>query len=213
VDTQEVWAAGVTYARSLEARVEESRQPDVYDLVYEADRPELFFKASAARVLGPGALGCIRADSEWNVPEPEVALVLDPDGQVWGYTIGDDISSRSIEGENPLYLPQAKVYDGSCVLGPCIVPAADVAPPFDISLRIERGGAVVFEADTSTSKMTRDFTDLAQWLYRANTFPNGAVLLTGTGIVPDDEHTLLAGDVVHIEVDGLGLLTHGIATR
>jgi 2-dehydro-3-deoxy-D-arabinonate dehydratase len=210
VDSQDVWAAGVTYARSLEARLGESRQPDVYDLVYEADRPELFFKSTPQRVLGPGAVGRIRADSEWNVPEPEVGLVIGADGEVWGYTIGDDLSSRSIEGENPLYLPQAKVYEGSCVLGPWIVPAADVAPPFDITLRIVRAGAVVFEADTSTSKMTRDFNDLAQWLLLANTFPDGVVLLTGTGIVPDDEHTLHPGDEVRIEVDGLGMLAHGI---
>jgi 2-dehydro-3-deoxy-D-arabinonate dehydratase len=210
IDEQEVWAAGVTYERSLEARVEESRQPDVYDRVYEADRPELFFKATAPRVLGPGAAGGIRPDSAWDVPEAEVGIVLDANGRVWGYTIGDDLLSRSIEGENPLYLPQAKVYDGSCVLGPWIVPKADVDPPFDVSLRVEREGAAVFKADTSTAKMARDFDELARWLTAAMSFPSGAVLLTGTGIVPDTDFTLRHGDVVHIAVTGLGTLTHGI---
>jgi 2-dehydro-3-deoxy-D-arabinonate dehydratase len=210
VDVQEVWAAGVTYARSLEARVEESHEPDVYDRVYDAERPELFFKAPAHRVVGPGGVGRIRDDSTWDVPEPEVGIVLDAGGRVWGYTIGDDLSSRSIEGENPLYLPQAKVYDGACVVGPWIVPAADVEPPFDVSLRIERAGATVFEAETSTSKMTRDFDDLADWLTRAASFPNGVVLLTGTGIVPDADETLEAGDVVHIGVAPIGTLTHEV---
>jgi 2-dehydro-3-deoxy-D-arabinonate dehydratase len=211
VDEQEIWAAGVTYGRSLEARMDESQEPDVYDRVYEADRPELFFKSTAARVIGPGGTGCIRSDSTWDVPEPEVALVLDAEGRVWGYTIGDDVSSRSIEGENPLYLPQAKVYEGACVLGPWIVPAADVEPPFDISLRIQRGDEVAFEAETSTSKMRRSFDELAQWLFAGMTFPQGAVLLTGTGIVPGDDETLRAGDVVTITVDGLGALSHGIS--
>lgn len=210
IDDQQVWAAGVTYSRSLEARMEESREPDVYDRVYAAERPELFFKSLGPAVVGPGQDGGIRADSTWDVPEPEVGIVIDSTGRIFGYTVGDDLSSRSIEGENPLYLPQAKVYDGACVLGPGIVLADDAEPPFDIALTIDRNGATVFEADTSTSKMTRTFEDLAGWLRRAHAFPDGVVLLTGTGVVPAADVTLEAGDTVTIEVTGLGTLTHGI---
>jgi len=210
VDEQEVWAAGVTYERSLTARAEESQEPDVYERVYLAERPELFFKAPAWRVLGPGGVGRIRSDSTWDVPEPEVALVIESSGRIFGYTIGDDLSSRSIEGENPLYLPQAKVYTGSAVLGPCIVPASDVDGPFDIRLLIERGGAAVFDGNTSTAKMRRSFTELASWLIRGADQPSGAVLMTGTGLVPDEPFTLLAGDVVSITVDPIGTLTHTV---
>lgn len=210
VDVQEVWAAGVTYQRSLEARTEESREPDVYDRVYEADRPELFFKAPANRVVGPGGTGCIRSDSTWNVPEPEVVLVLDAQGQIFGYTIGDDLSSRSIEGDNPLYLPQAKVYEGACVIGPHIVLAEDARPPFDVQLVVERGGQVAYDGATSTARMHREFATLAAWLFRGLRFPQGALLMTGTGVVP--ESTLCSGDRVRITVGGIGILEHEVAT-
>jgi 2-dehydro-3-deoxy-D-arabinonate dehydratase len=210
VDEQEIWASGVTYERSLVARTEESQEPDVYERVYLAERPELFFKSTAAKVRGPGEAGCIRSDSTWDVPEPEVALVVDRDGAVFGYTIGDDLSSRSIEGDNPLYLPQAKVYTGSCVLGPCIVPAADVDGPFDIRLLIERDGSAVFDGTTSTAKMRRTFPELAGWLSRGLDLPSGAVLMTGTGLVPDEPFTLRAGDTVSITVEPIGTLTHTV---
>ncbi len=212
VDSQEVWAAGVTYLRSREARVEESLDASPYDRVYVAERPELFFKSPGWRVRGPGAHVAIRADSPWNTPEPELALVLDASTAVVGYTIGNDVSSRSIEGENPLYLPQAKVYDGACALGPCIVPASAVDPPFAITLRILRAGAVAFEGTTSTERMKRRFEELADHLGRALAFPAGAFLLTGTGIVPDAPFTLEAGDVVRIEIEGLGVLENPVAT-
>lgn len=212
VDTQEIWASGVTYERSLEARAEESHEPDIYDRVYLADRPELFFKATAQRALGPGSLACIRSDSTWDVPEPEVALVLDANGKIFGYTIGDDLSSRSIEGENPLYLPQAKIYEGSCVLGPSILLADDATPPFDITLTITRANAKLFTATTSTSKMHREFSDLARFLTCALRFETGVVLMTGTGIVPDSDMTLHEGDEVEIAVEQIGTLTHGVNT-
>jgi 2-dehydro-3-deoxy-D-arabinonate dehydratase len=207
---QEVWAAGVTYERSREARVEEATDATPYDLVYVAERPELFFKAPGWRVRGPGEPIAIRADSGWDVPEPELAVVLDPRMQVIGYTIGNDVSSRTIEGENPLYLPQAKVYDGACALGPALVPADEVAPPFDIRLEIRRDGTVVFAGETSTAKMRRSFEELAGNLGRALSLPHGAVMLTGTGVVPDPDVTLRVGDVVRIEIDGLGLLENRV---
>lgn len=210
IDTQDVWAAGVTYARSLSARAEESTEPDIYDRVYRADRPELFFKATGDRVVGPGGVACIRSDSTWDVPEPELTLVLDAGGRIFGYTIGDDVSSRSIEGENPLYLPQAKIYEGSCVIGPSILLADDAAPPFDIALTIRRADEVVFAATTSTSKMTREFDDLARRLIGSMRFPRGVFLMTGTGIVPDANVTLHAGDLVEIAVDQIGTLSHGV---
>jgi 2-dehydro-3-deoxy-D-arabinonate dehydratase len=210
VDDQEVWASGVTYERSLVARTQESQEPDVYERVYEAERPELFFKAAGWRVRGPGDVGCIRSDSTWDVPEPEVALVIAANGDIFGYTIGDDLSSRSIEGDNPLYLPQAKVYTGSCVLGPCIVPASDVDGPFDVRLSIDRAGETIFDGTTSTAKMRRTFRDLATWLTRAVDLPQGAVLLTGTGLVPDEPFTLMADDTIHITVDPIGTLTHTV---
>ena len=212
VESQEVWAAGVTYLRSREARVEESLDASPYDRVYLAERPELFFKSAGWRVRGPGAEVAVRADSPWNTPEPELALVLDASMAVAGYTVGNDVSSRSIEGENPLYLPQAKVYDGACALGPCIVPATEVEPPFTITLRILREGLVAFEGTTSTERMKRGFEELAAYLGLALDFPHGAVLLTGTGVVPDSPFTLQEGDVVRIEVEGLGALENPVAT-
>lgn len=206
----EVWAAGVTYERSLEARSEEAADATPYDLVYVAERPELFFKAHGWRVRGPNEPIAIRADSGWDVPEPELALVLDPKMNVIGYTIGNDVSSRTIEGENPLYLPQAKVYDGACALGPALVAADDVEPPFDIRVDIVREGANVFSGETSTAKMRRSFEELAAHLGRALTLPHGAILLTGTGIVPDTSVTLHEGDVVRIEIDRLGVLENRV---
>ena len=211
VDSQEVWGAGVTYERSRAGRMEESTEAGVYDRIYVARRPEVFFKATAQRVVGDGEPICVRADSPWNAPEPELGLVLNAAGKIFGYAVGDDVSSRTIEGENPLYLPQAKVYDRSCALGPGIVPVwAAPAPPFDIAMRVSRGDAVAFEGSTSTASITRRFEDLAAWLTAALTFPVGAVLLTGTGIVPDESFTLRAGDVVTIDIPGIGTLTNPV---
>jgi 2-dehydro-3-deoxy-D-arabinonate dehydratase len=210
--TQEVWAAGVTYERSLEARSEEAADATPYDLIYVAERPELFFKAPGWRVRGPNESIAIRADSGWDVPEPELGLVLDPKMNVIGYTIGNDVSSRTIEGENPLYLPQAKVYDGACALGPALVAADRVEPPFDIRVDIVREGASVFSGETSTAKMRRSFEELAAYLGRALPLPHGAILLTGTGIVPDTSVTLREGDVVRIEIDRLGVLENRVET-
>lgn len=208
---QEVWAAGVTYKRSREARERESvGAARFYDLVYTAARPELFFKATAERVVGPGACVRVRRDSRWSVPEPEVALVLSPSLKIVGYTIGNDMSARDIEGENPLYLPQAKVYDHSCALGPVVTLASAMPPPEDVSIKltIERGDARVFEGTTNLAAMARSFEDLVQWLGRDNSFPHGAILLTGTGVVPPDQFSLAAGDVIHIDVTGIGRLTN-----
>jgi 2-dehydro-3-deoxy-D-arabinonate dehydratase len=215
VDAQEVWAAGVTYLRSKTAREEEAAAAgggSFYDRVYTAPRPELFFKATAARVVGPGRPVRVRRDSRWSVPEPELALVISPDLRIVGYTIGNDMSARDIEGENPLYLPQAKVYKQSCALGPCVTLAAAL-PPRDqvaIRLRIERGGAVAFAGETSLARMARPLEELVDWLGRENEFPNGVILLTGTGVVPPDEFTLQAGDVVTIAIDGIGELTNPV---
>jgi 2-dehydro-3-deoxy-D-arabinonate dehydratase len=210
VEHQEVWAAGVTYERSREARIEESVSADPYDLVYVAERPELFFKAPGWRVRGPGEPIGIRADSGWNVPEPELALIVASDLSVVGYTVGNDVSSRSIEGQNTLYLPQAKVYDGACALGPCIVPASAVEPPFEIEVEIRRGGERVFAGRTSTAEMRRPFDELARYLGAALTLPVGAILLTGTGVVPEADVTLLAGDVVRIAIGPLGVLENAV---
>ncbi len=211
VDAQEVWAAGVTYKRSKEAREEESAgAARFYDLVYKAPRPELFFKATARRVVGPGDFVQIRADARWSVPEPEVALVVSPALKIVGFTIGNDMSSRDIEGENPLYLPQAKVYNGSCALGP-VITLAEALPPRDqvsIRLTIRRAGAVAFDGSTSVAAMARTFEDLVAWLGRDNSFPDGVVLLTGTGLVPPDNFTLAHGDEVGIEVAGIGRLVN-----
>jgi 2-dehydro-3-deoxy-D-arabinonate dehydratase len=210
VAAQEVWAAGVTYVRSRDARIEEAIEATPYDRVYEAERPELFCKSAGWRVRGPGETIAVRGDSTWDVPEPELALVLDAEARIVGYTIGNDVSSRSIEGENTLYLPQAKTYDGSCAIGPAIVPATEVEPPFTIRMTIERDGAVVYDDTTSTDQMRRSFDELASYLGRALTLPVGAFLMTGTGIVPDPPFTLEAGDVVTIAVDGLGALTNTV---
>ncbi len=212
VDDQEVWAAGVTYLRSRDARIEESAEPTVYDRVYDAARPELFFKSVAWRVQGPGDPIGVRADLPWNVPEPELALVIAADGRIAGYTIGDDVSSRTIEGENPLYLPQAKVYDGACALGPAIVPVDAVEPPFAIRLSIDRGGAMVFDDMTSSDRLRRSFDELAGYLVRALAFPAGAILLTGTGIVPAPPFSLEPGDRVTIEIARLGRLENPVVS-
>jgi len=212
IDGQEVWACGVTYLRSKVARMEESNQGgDFYDQVYEAMRPEIFFKASPSRVVGPGQPIRIRRDSTWNVPEPELALVLSSSGVIVGYTIGNDVSSRSIEGENPLYLPQAKVYDGSCALGPSIVLADGQPMTRAIKLTITRDGTTVFSGETSTARMRRSVEELAAYLFRELTFASGAFLLTGTGIVPADDFTLASGDLVRITIEGIGTLENPVA--
>jgi 2-dehydro-3-deoxy-D-arabinonate dehydratase len=216
IDRQEVWAAGVTYKRSKEERERESAGASrFYDLVYTAPRPELFFKATPHRVSGPGDRVLIRRDSRWNVPEPELALVLSPRLKLVGYTIGNDMSSRDIEGENPLYLPQAKVYDHCCALGPVITLAESMPPLSQVAIRlaIERGGQKVFEGSTSVAQMARSLEDLIGWLGRENSFPGGVVLLTGTGIVPPDTFTLAFGDVIHIDISGIGRLTNVVEQR
>jgi 2-dehydro-3-deoxy-D-arabinonate dehydratase len=206
----EVWAAGVTYWRSREARVEESdKAADVYQLVYDAERPELFFKSVAWRVTGHGEQISVRRDSEINVPEPELALVLTAAGEVVGYTICNDVSSRSIEGENPLYLPQAKVYLGACAVGPGIRPAWELADPRALGMRMEirREDDVVWEGSASTAELRRSLEDLVEYLFREESFPDGAVLSTGTSLVPELPMTLLPGDRVSISIDGIGTLT------
>jgi 2-dehydro-3-deoxy-D-arabinonate dehydratase len=203
---QEVWASGVTYLRSRDARQAESSVGDVYAKVYEAERPELFFKALGWRVVGDGAPVRIRADSTWDVPEPEVVLVVNRDLEIAGYCAGNDMSSRSIEGENPLYLPQAKIYNRSCALGPGIVIGADVLPDeLPVRLEIARDGTMVFQGETSTARMKRRFAELVAYLGRELDFPNGAFLMTGTGIVPPDTFTLRHGDQVQISVGDLTL--------
>jgi 2-dehydro-3-deoxy-D-arabinonate dehydratase len=208
----EVWAAGVTYKRSQEARVEESSTPDIYTRVYEAERPEIFFKATQRRVAGPGAPVVVRSDSTWDVPEPEVAIVVNAYAEIVGYTIGNDVSSRSIEGENPLYLPQAKVYDGSCALGPGIVPAWEVADPYVLGMRmrIYRSGNVHWSGETSMREFARRLEDLVEALFREDTFPYGVILSTGTALVPDTPFTLEPGDDVEIEIDLLGSLRNPV---
>jgi 2-dehydro-3-deoxy-D-arabinonate dehydratase len=218
IDDQEVWAAGVTYERSRDARMEESAEASVYDRVYDAERPELFFKAPGWRVRGPGDRIGIRADSAWDVPEPELALVVTADLEIAGYAIGNDVSSRTIEGENPLYLPQAKVYDGSCALGPALVPATAVVPPFELRLVVERDGTIVVDDVTTTARIRRPLIELVEFMGRALELPSGAILLTGTGIVPDPSFSLRGGDVVRIEAGPLGRLENtvtvvGSATR
>jgi 2-dehydro-3-deoxy-D-arabinonate dehydratase len=211
VDRQEVWAAGVTYRRSRDGRAEESSHASMYDLVYDADRPEVFLKATPERVVAEGDAVGIRADSGWDVPEPEVGLVVNSRGELFGYVAGNDMSSRSIEGENPLYLPQAKVYTRSCALGPGVVPVWEApSGPLGISLRIHRDGAPVFDEQTSTAAMKRTFEELVDWLFRALDFPAGVVLLTGTGLVPGSDFTLREGDTVTVTVDGVGALTNPV---
>ncbi len=213
VCAQEVWAAGVTYKRSKIAREEESVGASAfYDKVYTAERPELFLKAPAWRVVGPGGYVRIRKDGKWNVPEPELTLVISPSLKIVGYTIGNDMSSRDIEGENPLYLPQAKLYDGSCAIGPAIT-LAGAMPPLaqtQIKLEIDRAGKRAFEGTTNLGQMARTPENLVEWLGREMSFPNGAMLLTGTGIVPPDAFTLASGDVVRITIDGIGTLTNTV---
>ncbi len=215
IDRQEVWAAGVTYKRSRQARERESAGAggaSFYDKVYTAARPELFLKATPHRVSGPGERVRIRRDSRWSVPEPELALVLTPRLRLVGYTVGNDMSARDIEGENPLYLPQAKVHDRCCALGP-VITLAEAMPPLDqvgIRLTIERGGQKAFEGATRVSEMARTLDDLINWLGRENSFPSGVILLTGTGIVPPDEFTLAPDDVVHIDITGIGRLTNRV---
>jgi 2-dehydro-3-deoxy-D-arabinonate dehydratase len=209
ITKQEVWAAGVTYLRSREARMGESESGgSFYDRVYHADRPELFFKGTANRVAGPNGPVRIRADSMWNVPEPELALVVNSRGALVAFTIGNDMSSRDIEGENPLYLPQAKVYQGSCALGPALVFAAAVPDPRDleIHLKILRSGEACFEGRTSIRQMKRNFEDLISYLCREQQFPNGVILLTGTGVVPPDDFTLQHKDLIEITVPEVGTL-------
>jgi 2-dehydro-3-deoxy-D-arabinonate dehydratase len=211
IDQQEVWAAGVTYKRSQEARERESAgAARFYDLVYSAPRPELFLKAPPGRVVGPGSPVHIRRDSRWSVPEPELALVVSPHLQIVGYTIGNDMSARDIEGENPLYLPQAKIYDHACALGP-VITLTETMPPLDhvtIRLIIERRDATVFDGSTALTAMKREVTELVRWLGLENSFPQGAILLTGTGIVPPDDFSLVAGDLVSIDITGIGRLTN-----
>lgn len=213
IDRQEVWAAGVTYTRSRKARMEESTSAAAcYDKVYAAPRPELFFKAMPYRVVGPDKPVRLRLDAVWSVPEPELALVLNSRMRLVGFTIGNDMSSRDIEGENPLYLPQAKVYDQSCALGPCIT-VANAMPARDeigIHLAVLRRHAIVFEGRTTAGQMHRTFADLIEYLGRDNTFRYGAILLTGTGIVPDDEFKLRAGDIINITIDGIGTLVNPV---
>lgn len=216
LDRQEVWAAGVTYKRSMEARERESvGAAQFYDLVYSASRPELFFKAPAWRVRGPGQRVHIRRDSKWSVPEPELALVISPQMKLVGFTIGNDMSARDIEGENPLYLPQAKFYDHCCAVGPAITLAQDMPAPEQTTIRlvIERGGRTAFDGATSAAAMKRGFDELIDWLGRETSFPHGAVLLTGTGVVPPDDFTLAAGDIVHIDIAGIGRLTNIVGQR
>jgi 2-dehydro-3-deoxy-D-arabinonate dehydratase len=213
VEQQEVWAAGVTYLRSKAARMEESDfSATAYDRVYEAARPEIFFKSQGPKAMGPGAPVGIRSDARWSVPEPELVLVFNRRGRRVGFTIGNDMSSRDIEGENLLYLPQAKTYRASCALGPWIRVGADEAEArsWGIRLEIHRDGAPVFQGSTQVSQIKRSFDELAGWLHRCQEFPNGSMLLTGTGIVPPNEFTLAVGDRVVIEIDGIGRLENPV---
>jgi 2-dehydro-3-deoxy-D-arabinonate dehydratase len=210
-DPPEVWAAGVTYKSSEMERRRESGTPDVYSNVYNAARPELFFKATTDRCVGPFEAVGIREDSTWNVPEPELAFVLFK-GEIIGYTIGNDMSSRSIEGENPLYLPQAKLYDRCCSIGPCFVTADSISDPHNltVSCTITRDGEEVFSGETSTSEMARKCEELADWLYRHNPVPNMTTVLTGTAIVPPPDFTLQEGDTVTMTIEGIGTLVNGV---
>jgi 2-dehydro-3-deoxy-D-arabinonate dehydratase len=213
LDHQEVWAAGVTYLRSKAARMEESDfSARAYDHVYEAPRPELFFKSLPEKTVGPGDQVGIRRDATWSVPEPELALVLNSRGEIAGYTIGNDMSSRDIEGENLLYLPQAKIYERSCALGPCLVVGVTEADArtWSVRLTVERGGREVVTGETSIGRIRRTFGELAQWLFRSQRFPRGAVLLTGTGVVPPDDFTLEEGDRIRIQISGIGTLENTV---
>lgn len=215
IGTQEVWAAGVTYYRSRNARMEESKDAGggtFYDRVYTAERPELFFKSTAARVVGPGGQVRIRRDATWSVPEPELTLVLNPRGEIIGYTCGNDMSSRDIEGENPLYLPQAKVYEGACAVGPCVLLSSEpLLNTTGIALSVTRAGQASFAAQTTLAELKRRPADLAAYLFRELNFPTGALLMTGTGIVPPDDFTLRSGDVVSVTIEGIGTLTNRVS--
>jgi 2-dehydro-3-deoxy-D-arabinonate dehydratase len=215
IGQQEVWASGVTYLRSRDARMEESKKAggdNFYDRVYDAERPELFFKSTSTRVVAPGANVRIRADSTWNVPEPELTLYITSSGKIVGYTCGNDMSSRSIEGENPLYLPQAKTYDGSAALGPCLyVPETPIEPTAEIRLEIIRDDQAAFTGMIAINQMKRQHDELASFLFRECSFPVGCYLMTGTGIVPPDDFTLQAGDEVSITIDGIGTLSNTVA--
>ena len=213
VESQEVWAAGVTYLRSKEARMDESEfSASAYDRVYEAVRPEIFFKSVPEKVVSPGEPIGIRKDAKWNVPEPELALVLNSAGRIVGFTIGNDMSSRDIEGENLLYLPQAKIYKASCAVGPWIVvgPTETDARQWTVHLDIRRGGRCVFNGEIQINQIKRRFSELADYLFRSQEFPNGAVLLTGAGVVPEDTFTLEAKDVVRITISGIGTLENSV---
>ena len=211
LEAAEVWAAGVTYAISEEAREAESSMPEMYLDVYDADRPEIFFKATPSRTVGPGEAVGIRADSEWDTPEPELGVVVHR-GETVGFTIGNDMSSRDIEGANPLYLPQAKVYDRCCSIGPCVASTGTIEDPHDLrmDLKIRRDGGVAFEDATSTGEMVRTCEDLVDWLARSNPLPETAVLLTGTALVPPEEFTLRPGDEVVIDVESIGRLRNPV---
>ncbi len=214
VVSQEVWAAGVTYYRSRSARIAESKDAgggDFYDRVYAAERPELFFKATGRRVVGPGGAVRIRSDAKWSVPEPELTLLASPAGAIVGFTIGNDMSSRDIEGENPLYLPQAKIYDGSCALGPCILLSDELPSKTAIQLEIAREGKTVFAGSTTLAELKREPKELAKFLFRDNSFPQGVFLMTGTGIVPGDQFTLASRDAIRIRIDGIGTLENYVA--
>jgi 2-dehydro-3-deoxy-D-arabinonate dehydratase len=212
IGAQEVWACGVTYPRSRDALMRTSTHSGVfYDMAFAADRPEIFFKATPHRVVGPGAAVRIRRDSTWNVPEPELTLAVSPTGRIIGFTIGNDMSSRSIEGDNPLYVPQAKVYDGSAALGPRLVLGAPPSADTAIALDVRRDGASVFAGETTLRDMTRTFDELVSYVFRDNSFPGGVFVMTGTGIVPDDDFTLEPGDVVSISIDGVGTLRNHVA--
>jgi 2-dehydro-3-deoxy-D-arabinonate dehydratase len=212
---QEVWAAGVTYYRSRSARMEESKDAGggtFYDRVYAAERPELFFKSAGWRVVGPGGAVRIRSDAKWSVPEPELTLVMNARGGLVGYTIGNDMSSRDIEGENPLYLPQAKVYDGSCAIGPAVLVAeSPLAKTTGIQLEISRDGKIAFHGSTTLAELKREPEQLIVYLFRELSFPRGVFLMTGTGIVPQDDFTLRSGDVIRISIDGIGTLENHVA--
>ena len=215
IQSQEVWASGVTYLRSKVGRQEESKNAggsDFYARVYEAERPELFFKATPSRVVPHGGKVRIRKDSTWDVPEPELTLLITSNGKIVGYTIGNDMSSRSIEGENPLYLPQAKTYDGCAALGPCIfVTQKPLSENTMIQLEIARGDKNVFEGNIAISQIKRKFTELVEFLYRETSFPNGSFLMTGTGIVPGNEFTLQQGDQISITIEPVGTLVNSVA--
>lgn len=217
IQSQEVWASGVTYLRSRDARMEESKESGgatFYDKVYEAERPELFFKSLAHRVVGHKGAVYIRRDSTWNVPEPELTLFINSQGNIQAYAVGNDMSSRSIEGENPLYLPQAKTYEKSAAIGPCLyIPASPIAPDTSIRMVIFRAGKSVFEGAIKISMMKRKLTELAGFLYRETDFPNGSFLMTGTCLVPENDFTLQEDDIVDISIENIGTLSNTISYK